>query len=55
MIPEKEREALLRLIMCARHQCAVCKYRYLDYDCGCIQTECMNVLADALNEDGDNK
>ena len=27
MIPEREREALMRLTMCAREECVMCKYK----------------------------
>jgi len=56
MIPEKEREAIMRLTMCARRNCAICKYKYNPADgkdCDDIITECMHILADALMEDGD--
>jgi hypothetical protein len=50
MIPEREREALMRLTMCAREECGVCKYKdtcnfEFQYE---IATENMNILADAL-------
>ena len=50
MIPEREREALMRLAMCARGECAMCKYEKtctisFQYE---IATENMNILADAL-------
>ena len=53
MIPEREREALMRLTMCARRACAICKY---EEECEAddfefqdnLVTENMNILADAL-------
>ena len=50
MIPEREREALMRLTMCAREECGMCKYKdtcnfEFQYE---IATENMNILADAL-------
>ena len=53
MIPEREREALMRLTMCARKECGMCKYKRtcnfeFQYE---ISTKNMNVLADALRED----
>ncbi len=57
MIPEKEREAIMRLTMCARRQCMICKYRcnrrraavYLPEHCQKRITENMNILAEALD------
>lgn len=52
MIPEREREALMRLTMCARNECDMCKYRpYIPKKCYERATEAMNILADALNAD----
>ena len=53
MIPEREREALMRLTMCAREECGMCKYKdTCDFDFQYeIATRCMNILADALNAD----
>lgn len=50
MIPEKEREALMRLTMCARDECYVCKYKdkYTYDDCFGEIVKNMNILADAL-------
>ena len=50
MIPEKEREALMRLVMCARHQCAICKFhdKYTFDDCEDEITDDMHILMDAL-------
>ena len=50
MIPEREREALMRLTMCAREECEICKYKHqcnfnFQYE---LATENMNILADAL-------
>ena len=50
MIPEKEREALMRLTMCAREECDMCKYTYncnFDFQRE-LATKNMNILADAL-------
>lgn len=49
-IPERQREALMRLTMCAREECGMCKYEKrcnfdFQYE---IATENMNILADAL-------
>lgn len=57
MIPEKEREAIMRLTMCARRQCMCCKYRgnrkratvQLPEHCQKRITENMNILAEALD------
>ena len=53
-MPEREREALMRLTMCARGECAMCKYEKtctisFQYE---LATENMNILADALNTAG---
>lgn len=50
---EEVREALMRLTMCAREECAMCKYKD---KCGFefqynISTENMNTLLDALSAD----
>ena len=53
MIPEREREALMRLTMCAREECDMCKYKdtcNFDFQYE-TATKCMNILADALNAD----
>ena len=52
MIPEKEREALMRLTMCAREECIMCKYhKECDFDFQYeLATENMNILADALRK-----
>ena len=57
MIPEKEREALMRLTMCARIECLLCKYshEYDDVQCRELQTKCMSILANALDEEGDEE
>lgn len=57
MIPEKEREALMRLTMCARDQCQICKYsRVYNYEeCRELQTKCMSILANALDKDGEDE
>jgi len=50
MIPEREREALMRLTMCAREECRICKYEdtcNFTFQCD-LATENMNILADAL-------
>lgn len=53
MIPEREHEALMRLTMCAREECGMCKYKErCNYDFQYeIATESMNILAIALNAD----
>ena len=50
MIPEREREALMRLTMCAREECHICRYKeQCDYDFQYrLATKNMNILADAL-------
>ena len=50
MIPEKEREALMRLTMCARLECSMCVYKdKCDFDFQHdLATKNMNILADAL-------
>lgn len=58
MIPEKEREAIMRLTMCARRSCAICKYGYkrkrvtvkLPQSCLDRITENMNILAAACDD-----
>ena len=53
MIPEREREALMRLTMCAREECGMCKYKdtcNFDFQYE-TATRCMNILAEALNAD----
>ena len=50
MIPEKEREALMRLTMCAREECSMCKYQgecNFDFQYE-LATKNMNILAEAL-------
>ena len=52
MIPEREREALMRLTMCAREECSMCKYQG---DCNFdfqyeLATKNMNILAEALRK-----
>lgn len=57
MIPEKEREAIMRLTMCARRSCAICIYGYqrkrvtvkLPQSCLDRITENMNLLAAAMS------
>lgn len=51
MIPEKEREALQRLTMCARHDCKICKYKdkYTFEDCDNEITDNMHILFEALD------
>jgi hypothetical protein len=52
MIPEREREALMRLTMCARIECDICKYKDASIDeCDERITKNMNILADALRAD----
>lgn len=57
MIPEKEREALMRLTMCARDQCAICKYKGKNTyeDCQLEITDDMHILADALSDWAERK
>ena len=53
MIPEKEREALMRLTMCARGECPMCKYEEQcdNWDFRMeLATKNMNILADALRK-----
>lgn len=47
---EKEREALMRLTMCARHQCTICKWhdKYTHDDCEEEITDDMHILMDAI-------
>lgn len=53
MIPEREREALMRLTMCAREECRICMYqKRCDFDFQYeLATNNMNILADALRAD----
>ena len=57
MIPEKEREALMRLTMCARDQCDICLYqsKYTHQDCDLEITDNMRIIADALERLGERK
>lgn len=52
MIPEREREALMRLTMCAREECIMCEYhKECDFDFQYeLATESMNILAEALRK-----
>ena len=52
MIPDREREALMRLTMCAREECIMCKYhKECDFDFQYeLATESMNILANALRK-----
>ena len=53
MIPEREREALMRLTMCARGECPMCKYEEQcdNWDFRMeLATKNMNILADALRK-----
>ena len=58
MIPEKEREAIMRLTMCARRNCAICIYGHnrkrttvkLPQSCLDRITENMNILAAACEQ-----
>lgn len=55
MIPEKEREALEHLTMCAREECSMCKYQgscNFDFQYE-LATKNMNILADALRQKDD--
>lgn len=54
MIPEREREALMRLTMCARGECPMCKYEEQcdNWDFRMeLATKNMNILAEALRKD----
>ena len=61
-IPEREREAIMRLTMCARRSCAICIYGYqrkrvtvkLPQSCLDRITENMNILAAAFKKEGKN-
>ena len=59
MIPETEREAILRLTMCARRNCQICKFGprrptvRISQHCQDRITENMNILARAF--DGEDK
>ena len=48
MILELEREALMRLTMCARGECQMCIYQPKNDFCYDRATECMHTLAEAL-------
>ena len=58
-IPEREREAIMRLTMCARRNCAICIYGYhrkrvtvkLPQSCLDRITENMNILAAACDKE----
>ena len=53
MIPEREREALMRLTMCARGECPMCKYEEQcdNWDFRMeLATKNMNILAEALRK-----
>jgi len=51
VLTEEVREAIMRLTMCARHECAICKYNSNDEDtCEQYATKNMNILADAFRE-----
>ena len=57
MIPEEQREAILRLTLCARRQCQICKYNKrkrvrvkIPQDCEDRITKSMNILAKALED-----
>ena len=57
MIPEREREALMRLTMCARGECPMCKYEEQcdNWDFRMeLATKNMNILADALRKTESN-
>lgn len=51
VMTERQREALMRLTMCARNECAMCIYKPKDDRCYDIATTCMHILADALGAD----
>ena len=50
-IPERQREALMRLTMCARDECMMCIYSPKDDRCKDIATTAMHILANALKVD----
>ena len=52
IMTEEEREAIMRLSMCARHECIMCKYRLTDDvdECRDRATKCMNTIVDAFTE-----
>ena len=50
-IPERQREALMRLTMCARDECMMCIYQPKDDRCKDIATTAMHILANALRVD----
>ena len=52
-IPERQREALMRLTMCARDECMMCIYQPKDDRCKDIATTAMHILANALKVDDD--
>ena len=52
-IPERQREALMRLTMCARDECMMCIYQPKDDRCKDIATTAMHILANALRVDDD--
>ena len=53
VIPERQREALMRLTMCARDECMMCIYQPKDDRCKDIATTAMHILANALKVDDD--
>ena len=53
-IPERQREALMRLTMCARDECMMCIYQPKDDRCKDIATTAMHILANALKVDDDD-
>jgi len=58
MIPEREREALMRLTMCARGECPMCKYEEQcdNWDFRMeLATKNMNILADAIRRLSDSE
>ena len=63
MITEKEREAIMRLTMCARRNCAICIYGHdrkrttvkLPQSCLDRITENMNILAAACDDKNEPK
>ena len=55
MIPEKEREALARLSLCARRFCNICKYseEYTEEDCSLEIAKNTMILIEALERKDD--
>lgn len=50
VLTEEVREAIMRLTMCARHECAICKLSNNEDDCYEIATKRMHILVDAFDK-----